>query len=64
MEQEEEEEEEKEEKEVEVEEEHGEEKKVEKLGPTVPEKAAWNCVAKQPPDENPLTAIVSRLTES
>ena len=34
------------------------------LGPTVPENAAWNCVAKQPPEENPLTAIVSGFTES
>ena len=62
MEQEEQEEEEEEEQD-EVEQEK-QEKKVERLGPTVPEKAAWNCVAKQPPDENPLTAIVSRLTES
>ena len=35
-----------------------------KEGQTVPEKAVWNCVAKQPPEENPLTAIVSGLIES
>ena len=52
------------EQEEQEEQEEEEEKEVERLGPTVPEKAAWNCVAKQPPDENPLTAIVSRLTES
>ena len=30
---------------------------------TVAEKAAWNWVAKQPPEEKPLTAIVPGFTE-